>query len=235
MILTNIEIRKNKKMKKYVMLFMVLLLISIPCVMANGTASPRISPLWPIMVESPYTFDVWAQTGDVYDVQVLLVITQECHDGMPDAPTTAVTVDGATGDTLTKGDFTGVTLNSANVPPTTGAPYAAASLKSHLSYDLAPPLGAGDTIYWALSDVVFDPLTGTHQDLDVTLDSTEPRMLIYLMGNTEDNSGLLDTRTPPTNPGFMIPEVAIGSIMAVAAMFTALGLFAYKKKHTPTK
>ena len=31
----------------------------------------------------------------------------------------------------------------------------------------------------------------------------------------------------------VIPEVAIGSIMAAAAMFTALGLFAYKKKHAP--
>jgi hypothetical protein len=34
---------------------------------------------------------------------------------------------------------------------------------------------------------------------------------------------------------FVIPEVAVGSIMAVAAMFTALGLFAYKKKHSPTE
>lgn len=33
-----------------------------------------------------------------------------------------------------------------------------------------------------------------------------------------------------TQPNFVVPEVAIGSIMAVAAMFAALGLFAYKKK-----
>ena len=57
-------------------------------------------------------------------------------------------------------------------------------------------------------------------------------MTIYLIGNTVDNSGLLDTRTPPTNPGFMVPEVTIGSIMVVASMFTALGLFAYRKRHT---
>jgi hypothetical protein len=216
-------------MKKYVMLFMALSLVAIPCVMANGAANPRISPLWPVMVESPYTFDVWAQTGDVYDVKVLLVVTQECYDGMPSTGD-AVTVDGSG---ITKGTFTGVTTNSDNVPPTADAPYEAASLKSHLSYDLAVPLGASDTIYWALSPVVFDLLTATHEDLDVTLDSTAPRMLVYLMGNIEDNSGDLDTRTPTTNPGFMIPEVAIGTIMAVAAMFTALGLYAYKKKHTP--
>lgn len=216
-------------MKKYLVLLMVLSLVTIPCVMANGAASPRISPQWPVMVESPYTFDVWAQTGDVYDVQVLLVVTQECYDGMPSSGD-VVTVDGSG---VTKAAFTGVTLNSADVPPTAGAPYKAASLKDHLDYGLAVPLGASDTIYWALSPVVFDPLTATHQDLTVTLDSTDPRMLVYLMGNTEDGSGLLDTRTPPTNPGFMIPEVAIGTIMTVAAMFTALGLFAYKKKHTP--
>jgi uncharacterized surface protein with fasciclin (FAS1) repeats len=34
---------------------------------------------------------------------------------------------------------------------------------------------------------------------------------------------------------FFIPEVAIGSIVAVAAMFAALGLFTYKKKYTPKK
>ena len=219
-------------MKKYVILGMVLLLISIPVVMANVTASPRISPLWSTMVESPYTFDVWAQTGDVYDVQVLLVITQECYDGMLDG--NVVTVDLVTA--LTKADFTAnaVILNSANVPTGATNPYTVASLKDHLDYG-GDTIEPGDTIYWALSEVVFDPLTGTHQDLLVTLDSTELRMLIYLMGNNEDDTFLLDTRTPPTNPGFMVPEVAIGSIMAVAAMFTALGLYAYKKKHTPNQ
>jgi hypothetical protein len=34
---------------------------------------------------------------------------------------------------------------------------------------------------------------------------------------------------------FVIPEVAIGSIMAAAAMFAAFGLFTYKKKHTSKK
>jgi hypothetical protein len=34
---------------------------------------------------------------------------------------------------------------------------------------------------------------------------------------------------------FVVPEIAIGSIMAVAAMFSALGLFTYKKRTKPTK
>lgn len=215
-------------MKKYLMVILGVLLISIPCVMAGGAASPRISPMWTVMVESPYTFDVWAQNADVYDCRVLLVVTQECLDGMPTAPTAAVTVNGAT---LTKDDFTSATLNSDKVPPASTNGYTVASLKDHISYGLDDPLDSEDTIYWALSDVVFDPLTDTIEDLEVILDSSELRMLIYLMGNLEDNSGLLDTRTPPTNPGFMVPEITLGSIIAVATMFVALGLYAYKKNY----
>ena len=216
-------------MKKYLMVILGALLISVPCVMA-GAASPRISPLWPVMVESPYTFDVWAQTGDVYDLQVLLVVTQACYEGMPDAPTIAVTVEGATSDTLLKTDFSPESLNSVKLPPSSINGYTVASLKDHIDEGLADALGADDTIYWALTDVVFDPLTATVDELDVTLDSSEPRMLVYLMGNTVDGSGELDTRTPPTNPGFMVPEITAGSIMAIATMFTALGLFALRKR-----
>ena len=219
-------------MRKYLLAIIGVLLISIPCVMAQA-ASPRISPMWTVMVESPYTFDVWAQNAPVYDCEVLLVVTQECYDGMP--ATDAVTVNGIT---LDKNAFTASQLNSANVPPTAGAPYETSTLKSHISYGLDVPLGADDTIYWALSGVVFDPLDAPFDEpeaLEVTLDSSNPRMLIYLIGNTVDNSGALDTRTPPTNPGFMVPEIALGSVMAVAAMFVALGLFAYKKKHASTK
>ena len=210
-------------MKKYLMLLMVIVLISIPGVMAQA-ASPRISPMWTVMVESSYTFDVWAQNADVYDTQVLLVITQECLDGMADG--NVITVNG---NPITKAAFEANEVTSGDVPPTATQPYQASSLKDHIDYNLAVPLGQADKIYWALSDVVFDPLTTT-EELTVELDSSAPRMLVYLMGNTVDDSGSLDTRTPPTNPGFMVPEVTIGSIMAVAAMFTALGLYTYKRK-----
>jgi hypothetical protein len=216
-------------MKKYLLLLMALVLISIPGVMAQA-ASPRISPMWPVMVESSYSFDVWAQNADVYDCKVLFVVTQECYDAMPLAPTTAVTANAAT---LTKDDFTSASLNSDKIPPASINGYTVASLKDHIDEGLTVPLGANDTIYWALSDVVFDPLTAPNtnpEQLDVTLDSSAPRMLVYLMGNLVDNSGELDTRTPPTNPGFMVPEITLGSVMAVASMFTALGLYTYKRK-----
>lgn len=208
---------------------MVLSLSSITCVAAKA-ASPRISPQWSVMVGTSYTFDVWAQNADVYDVQVLLVITQECFDGMADG--TVVTLNGIP---VAKSDFTEEMVNSANVPPSAAVPYQASSLKDHIDEGLSVPLGSEDSIYWALSPVVFPLLEETHPtptyyDLDVELYSSEPRMLVYLMGDLEDGMGLLDTRTPPTNPGFMVPEIAIGSVMAVAAMFTALGLYTYQKK-----
>ena len=212
-------------MKKYLVMLMVLALASIPCVAAQ-TASPRISPMWPVMVESSYIFDVWAQNADVYNVRVLFVITEECLDGMADG--TVVTVNG---ETITKTEFAVNGIESGEVPPSAGAPYQASSLKDHIDEGLAVPLGSDDTIYWAISTVVFPVLTGTHDTLDVELTSSSPRMLVYLMGNLENDPGMiLDTRTPPTNPGFMVPEVAIGSIMAVAAMFTALSLYTYKRK-----
>ena len=140
-------------MKKYIMAIIGLLLISVPAVMAQA-ASPRISPMWTVMVESPYTFDVWAQNAPVYDVQVLLVVTEACYNEMPDAPADAVIVDSVTA--LTKDDFTAVTLNSADVPPGAVAPYQAAALKDHLDYGLGYDLSSTDTIYWALSEPVFD-------------------------------------------------------------------------------
>ena len=219
-------------MKKYVILSMVLLLISVPIVAAQ-TGGLRISPQWSVMVEPEYTFEVWCETGTAYDVQVLLVITEDCYNGMADG--NVVTVDAVTA--ITKADFTAgaVSLNSLKVPPSSTDGYTVASLKDHLDEGLATALTSTDTIYYALSDVVFDYLTGTKEDLYIKLDSTAPRMLVYLMGNLVDGSGDLDIRVPPTNPGFMVPEVVIGSIMAVAAMFTALGLYAYKKKYTPNQ
>jgi len=130
-------------------------------------------------------------------------------------------------------------MGGVYVPPsgaTNGARYTVASLKDHLDYGRSEPLESGDTIYWCLTSIiVFDELGETPETITVTLNSGDPRMLIYLMGKSEDGADLLDMAIPLTMAGFMVPEVAIGSIMAVASMFTALGLFAYKKKHIPTK
>jgi hypothetical protein len=219
------------------MLIMVLSLISIPCAMA-ATGGLRISPQWSIMVESPYEFTVWTQAGNGYDVHILLVVTDLCHASMPSTGAVVVKQDSTVIATFGEGEFTSETgTGGVYIPPEalTDCPYQASNLKSHLSYGLSEPLEPEDTIWWALKPLNspdFNPLDET-EVIEVTLNSDNPRMLIYLMGKNDVSATKLDNRVPPTNPGFMVPEVIIGSIMAVAAMFTALGLFAYKKKHTP--
>jgi hypothetical protein len=230
--------RKKKKMKKYLILGMILLLISIPCVMAL-----RIDPAWPVMLESPATFTVWGQTTPSYDTVMDFVVSEDCYNGMGADPVIEVTYDPGTGVetiiTINKAYFVDYTVNSDKYPDfpnvEEGAKYTVASLKDHLSYDLSVPIGETDTIYIAnqrMGHEDFDPLGSEPKEVTITLDSTAPRMLIYMHGASEDG-GNYDLKVPPTIPGFIVPEVAIGSIMAVAAMFTALGLFAYKKKHTP--
>ena len=219
------------------MLFMGLLLVSIPCVMA-GTGGLRISQSWPIMTETPATFTIWTQNADSYDVNILLIATQECYDDM----TTGVEV---TFDTTTvnilKGDFNLITGSGGVYVPlsgtTNGARYTVASLKDHLDFGLDEALESGDTIYWAMMSLGndFDPLTTEPKEIIISLDSTNPRMLVYLLGKSENDADLFDMKVPPTIPGFMVPEIAIGSIMAVSTMFAALGLFAYKKKHPTIK
>jgi hypothetical protein len=214
-------------MKKYGILFMALLLVSVPCVMA-GTGGLRISETWPVMVESPSTFTVWAQSAEAYDVNILLVITQECLDNMGSGVTLNF---GSTPITVTSFEA----ADDQFVPEsgtTNGARYTVASLKDHLDYGLPEPLDKDDTIYFALVPLVgfTNPLTTDPVEIEISLDSTSPRMLIYLLGKSTSDCDLLDMKVPPTIPGFMVPEVAIGSIMTVSTMFAALGLFAYRKK-----
>lgn len=223
-------------MKKYVMFFMMLLLISIPSVSAE-TGSLRIDPAWPLMVESPSDFTVWCQSGTSYNVAILLVITQECYDSMPGTGA-VVTVESDAGTIeIYKAAFeinvvTG--MGGVYVPDsgaTEGARYEVASLKDHLDYGLSEPLESDDTIRWYMA-YLFDELGEDPEDVTITLNSGDPRMLIYLLGRSEDGADLWDMRVPPTIPGFVVPEISMGTIMALASMFTALALYTYKKKHT---
>jgi hypothetical protein len=216
-----------------------------------GTGGLRINPTWPVMVSSPSDFTVWAQSADAYDVHVLLVTTAECYNEFAIAPQVVAMVDYPAGGCsigFTKNSFTAATTNSEKIPNTSGVPdategaaYTVASLKDHLDEGLSTPLGSGDTIYWAIGSLGalcsdFDPLTTT--PVTITVDErgcSNPRMLIYLLGRSEEGAELLDMNVPPTNPGFMVPEIAVGSVMAVASMFAALGLYVHKKKQKPTK
>lgn len=70
-----------------------------------------------------------------------------------------------------------------------------------------------------------DPLTPGKYDIIVDVNGDG---LYYA-----ESDALDDNDIEVTAGFFVIPEVAIGSIMVVAAMFAALGLFAYKKKYAP--
>jgi hypothetical protein len=230
-------------LKKIMILVLVIMtaVAAIPFALGQ-TGGLRINPTWSTMVASPANFTVWAQSADSYDVNVLLVTTEECFNQFADAPNVVATVDyPAGGYTIgfTKNAFNNVTTNSAKVPPnvtTSGVGYTVASLKDHLDYNLSTPLGSNDTIYWAIAPIVhadFDPLTTTPVNITVSEEGCpHPRMLVYLLGRSEDGADLFDMRIPPTEAGFVVPEIPVGSILAAATMFTALGLYAYKKRHT---
>ncbi len=48
-----------------------------------------------------------------------------------------------------------------------------------------------------------------------------------------DKNPILEITYTQSDPNFVVPEVPLGSIVAIATMFTAFGLFVYKRKQTP--
>lgn len=224
-------------MKKLALLVAIaLVLVIVPSVNAQ-TGTIRIETpegeYWPIMLESPATFEIWVQGAGnpTSDPHILLVMSEACYLGL----TGDVVVTWTGGSvSFASGDFTAVTTNSDDVPPDdtypvfTGASYTAASLKDHLSYGLVEPISSTETIYWAWKPFLGGAvLTHDHQTFVVDLPSTEPRMLVYAMGKT-DGSTLFDNRVPPTRPGFMVPE--LGTMLLVLASFSAFILYAVKPR-----
>ena len=216
--------RKNK----LIIVLLTLTIISLPAlvVFAPPTGGLRIDPPLPYMSDTIAEFEVWAQSADSYDVNILLIITEECYNGMPSAPTVAVSVDyDSSLAQFTKADF--ASASSGFVPPsgtTPGARYTVASLKDHIDT-------SGD-IYWAmkpLSSIIFNPLTSEHEDIYVYLDSSSPRMLIYLIGKSE-GAELFDMVVPPTIPGFVVPEIPFGPIASLLTMLGSTVLLKLRKK-----
>ena len=199
----------------------------------NATGTIRLGPdIWPVMVASPAVFDIWVEgAGDpTNQPHVLLVMTEDCWNGLTGDVVVNWTGDSVSFNKMT--NFTGVTDNSAKVPPsgtTEGACYTVASLKDHLSYALSVPLSATDTIYWAMKPFLGGgPLTDTHQSFTITFTSSDPRMLVYALGETTMSEGKFDTKVPPTKPGFIVPELV--PILLVVASFSALALYAIKRR-----
>lgn len=209
-------------------LLLVFALTVIPIASA-GTNSLRISPALPALVSSPADFETWAESGSANDPHVFLVMTKACHDGL----TGNVEVKWAAGSiTIQETEWTQETDDGHKIPPSTtsGAGYTVSSLKSHLT--------TADPVYWVFKPFLGgQPLTQTHASFNVTLPSTNPKMLVYVLGKSGSSgtgasvaSDLFDARVPPTIPGFVVPE--LGPLLLASSSFAALGLYAVRRRRT---
>ena len=214
-------------MKKSVASLVILSIaaLMIGTALASGEGLIRLDPHGsyypePVMLESPATFGVYIQSGpDALDPHIFLVMTQSCYNGL----TADVTVDwegGATPD-LTITAWTMADDNGDKVPPgcLSGVAYTVASLKDHL--------GTDEPVYWAFEPFLAGPITETPQNFTVTLESTDPRMMVYALGKAEGEE-LFTNKVPPTQPGFVVPEVA--TVLLAAASLSALGVYTLLRK-----
>lgn len=211
-----------------------LVAIAIPSAFAQvGTI--RIEPYSegypdPIMLSSPATFNISVQPAadPTCDPHIFLVMTNSCYQGL----TSDVTVDW-TGDAtpeLTITTWHEEWNNSVKVPPEAGDNgYTVALLQSHLA--------TSESIWWAFEPFLDGAmLTADKQEFTVTLDSTDPRMLVYALGKIAVGcpptcpgpTAPFDNRVPPTQPGLVVPELA--TILLAAAPFGAFALYAFKRR-----
>lgn len=208
-------------MKKLMLtLVLALTLALVPSVKAQ-TGTIRIDPALPMMLESPADFEMWVQGAGnpTSDPNVLLVMTETCHQGL--TGNIVVTWTGGSV-SFSPADFTAA--NTGFAPPsdtTEGGRYTVASLQDHIG------VSHSEMIYYAHKPFLNEPLTHTPQSFTVTLPSTNPRMLVYAIGKTE-GSEIFDNKVPPTIPGLVVPELA--PILLVIASFSAFILYLAKPK-----
>jgi hypothetical protein len=190
-----------------------------------GTGSLRIDPPLPYMNESPAEFTVWVQGQDTaYNPIILLVMTESCYNGLSGDPEVEWT-----GGSITLSTWNMETTNGVKVPPmaSNGAAYTVASLKDHL--DTSEP------IYWSYAAILGGPIVpGETYELTVHLESSELRMLVYVLGESNEGS-VYDMSVPPTIPGFVVPEVPLGTVLTLATMLGIAGVYRLRnlRVHSP--
>lgn len=198
---------------------LLLILSIVPTVMGGQTGGIRIDPPLPTpSVDGEFTISVIPSAVPTYHPHILLVITDSCKSTIGDVSVTW------TGGGTTISSWNSETVPSVKVPPsaTTGAGYTVASLMDHLE--------TSGTIWWACTEILEAPIGEDSVDITVSFTSDDPRMLVYIMGSSSPNNPVtLDTRVPPTIPGFVIPELPLGTITAIASMMVALILVARKR------
>jgi hypothetical protein len=212
-------------------LFAIILLsifAGIP-VFAGGQGSIRIEPHAfdppdPVTLSSPASFNVTVNKNKIaYNPQLLLVTSYKCLEDLSGPITVSWDWIGPyyTSIGLDKSSFIEVDPKSNSpqnkwIPPEInifGKIYEASSLASHLD--------SGENTIWYCyldmpvnDDKIID--TDEYVKLTVTVPSNSPRLLVYVFGDK--------SKVPNSRPGFVIPEVALGTIMAVASMMAALSL-----------
>ncbi len=185
-----------------------------------------IGPQYPLTVNTPALFNISTTPASdpTYDPHILLAMTVACYNGLTDV------VVSWTGGSITfaKSDFQLL----AGSPP----PKVPSDAVSELQYDrsnLATHLGeAGSAnVYWAMAPFLGGAqLHATAQEFTVTVHSTSPKMLVYALGKASATDTKLNRWVPPTNPGFVVPE--LGPILLASASMIALGLYAATRKKT---
>jgi hypothetical protein len=122
------------------------------------------------------------------------------------------------------------TLNSKSLPTnasiSSGTTYNVATLQDHLFADGEEE----EAIWWVFQPFLGgNPITGTPQLFTVTLSSSDPRMLVYVVGEHKNPGEEFDNRVPPTQPGLVVPELS--EILLIVASFSAFALYAaYRKR-----
>ncbi|MBX5327645.1 MAG: hypothetical protein ACQXXH_01535 [Candidatus Bathyarchaeia archaeon] len=212
-------------MKKIITLtaIIALTLTAFPLAYAPSQSIIVIAPQWPLAVSTPATFSISTTPAadPTYDPWFLLAMTVQCYDGL-----TNVVIEDSDGNTVTftKSDFT---LLTGDPPPQ--IPDSSISERQYTRANLADHLGVTGDVYWAMKP--FPPGTILHetaQSFTVTVHSTAPCMTLYVLGKSTPTAPKFDRWVPPTNPGFVVPE--LGTILLAMASFGALALFAAAKR-----
>ena len=198
-----------------------IVLLSIPIAFApdpGGVGSLRIDPPLPVKTASAAVFDIYHQSSIAYDPHIFLVIPESCFLALT-GDTVVSWSGGSSPVTVEIGDWLGpFDDNSADLPPGSSPGYNVATLQSHIP--------TSDPVYYIFEPILEGPLTTAKESITVTLQSTSPEMLVYILGKQTEESEVYDTRVPPTIPGFVIPEVPLGTLMGLASMMAALVIIA---------
>lgn len=212
--------------------------LTVQACTGEATGALRITPHGsyypqPIMLSSPATFNITAiDNKKVCNPNILLVMTNASYQAL----TGDVMVEWEGGSiNFPKANFTAVSDNDAYVPPSgasKGARYRVSCLKDHIGVEGT----ADDTLWYVYGPFLSRCVNQTAQEFTVTLPSTKARMLVYAIGKITCVGSFsiscwdydFDTRVPPTQPGFVVPDSA--PVLLALASFSAFGVYAIKRR-----